>query len=216
MNRDPQDLAAAVRRLPRRVPPGLDARWRQAAEASGAVEVAYQSFETPVGRLLAARTRAGLVRLAYVDAGVEPILAELAGQLSPNLMEIPTQLAEVRRQLDAYARGRRQRFDLPCDWQLIRGFAARVLGSTAAIAYGQVRTYAAVAAAAGAGGAARAAGNALAGNPIAIVIPCHRVVRTGGGLGGYAGGLDRKRFLLDLEGAGRRRGDPVARDPHRD
>ncbi|HVA21980.1 MAG TPA: methylated-DNA--[protein]-cysteine S-methyltransferase [Candidatus Micrarchaeia archaeon] len=195
-----RDLAAAACRLPVRPPAGLDDRWRDSAQASGAVDVAYHAFDTPLGRLLAAVTRVGLVRLAFIDHGEDRVLRELSVAVSPRLVELPSRLASIRRELEAYGRGRIRAFDVACDWQLIRGFAEPVLRATGAIAYGEVSTYAAIARAAGVAGAARAAGNALARNPIPIIIPCHRVLRTGGGLGGYAGGLERKRLLLRLEG----------------
>jgi methylated-DNA-[protein]-cysteine S-methyltransferase len=106
----------------------------------------------------------------------------------------------VRRQLDEYFAGARRGFDVPIDWQLVRGFAGQVLRATARIPFGSLSTYRGVAAEAGSPNAYRAAGNALGSNPIPIVVPCHRVVHADGGLGGYTGGLERKRFLLTLEG----------------
>jgi methylated-DNA-[protein]-cysteine S-methyltransferase len=114
---------------------------------------------------------------------------------------VPTYFDGVRRELDEYFEGRRTSFDLPLDWQLTRGFTRRVLRRTAEIPYGDVSTYTKIAKAAGSPRAYRAAGNALGSNPIPIVVPCHRVLHSGGGLGGYGGGLDRKEFLLRLEGA---------------
>jgi methylated-DNA-[protein]-cysteine S-methyltransferase len=121
--------------------------------------------------------------------------------VSPRILEVPGRLDPYRRQLDEYFEGRRHDFDLPLDWQLIRGFHRDVLRITKKIPYGSVLTYAQVAARAGSPLASRAAGNALGSNPIPIIIPCHRVIRTGGGLGGYGGGLPVKRLLLNLEGA---------------
>ena len=117
------------------------------------------------------------------------------------VLEAPGRLDEVRRELDEYFEGRRTEFDVPVDWSLTRGFGRRVLRETARISYGQVRTYTEVATGAGSPRAVRAAGNALGANPVPIVVPCHRVLRIGGNLGGYGGGLDRKEFLLKLEGA---------------
>ncbi len=119
----------------------------------------------------------------------------------PRIVESPAALDPVRRELDEYFAGSRTRFEVALDWSLIGPFATRVLGATAAIPYGSVLSYAAVAGRAGSPRGSRAAGNALGSNPIPIVIPCHRVLRTGGALGGYGGGLDRKRWLLELEGA---------------
>lgn len=175
-----------------------------AADEAGLVDVAYAVLDTPVGAVLAATTARGLVLLDYVrDEGIARPLQELSQRLSPRVLEVPGRLEAVRRQLDAYFAGTRRRFDLPIDWGLVGGdFARRVLEQTARIPYGEVRTYAHVAEAAGNRRASRAAGNALGANPVPIVVPCHRVVRTGGGLGGYTGGLEVKRHLLELEGAG--------------
>jgi methylated-DNA-[protein]-cysteine S-methyltransferase len=117
------------------------------------------------------------------------------------VLEAPSRLDAVRRELDEYFSGRRLEFDLPIDWSLTAGFTQRVLRATARIPYGSVSTYREMASAAGNARAVRAAGNALGANPIPIVVPCHRILRTGGALGGYGGGLPRKEFLLRLEGA---------------
>jgi methylated-DNA-[protein]-cysteine S-methyltransferase len=169
------------------------------AEAERLLDVAYSAVDSPVGRLLVAATPRGLVRVAFDPD--DHVLEELASRLSPRVLEAPARLDEVRRELDEYFEGRRLNFDLPVDWALTRGFFRRVLQATAGIDYGQVRTYSEVASRAGSPRAVRAAGNALASNPIPVVVPCHRVVRTGGALGGYGGGIDRKQFLLTLEGA---------------
>lgn len=170
---------------------------RRAASA-GLVDVAYATVESPFGPLVAAVTPRGLVRVAY--PGEADVLDELADLVSPRVLEAPARVSEAARQLEEYFEGRRRRFDLPVDWSLVRGFSRRVLRATARIPYGRVRTYAEVAAGAGSPRAYRAAGNALASNPVPIVVPCHRVVRSGGRLGGYTGGLERKEFLLRLEG----------------
>ena len=172
------------------------------AAAAGLLDVAYCEVDTPVGRVVAARTPRGLARLAYEDAngGLEPVLESLAARLSPRVLEAPARLDDVRRQLDEYFSGARREFSVPVDLALVRGaFARRLLEATARIPFGGTSTYAAVAAAAGSARAVRAAGNALGANPVPIVVPCHRVLRTGGALGGYTGGLDRKRRLLALE-----------------
>jgi methylated-DNA-[protein]-cysteine S-methyltransferase len=127
------------------------------------------------------------------------VLGEVAAQLSPRIMESPRRLDAVRRELDSYFSGHIRDFDLDLDWSLVGPFAQRVLRRTARIPYGSVASYGAVAADIGTPRAARAVGNALGSNPIPVVVPCHRVVRTGGAIGGYGGGLPRKRFLLDLE-----------------
>ncbi len=169
------------------------------AATRGEADIAYATLEdTPVGDLLLARTRRGLVRLAF--AGGDAELEELAARISPRIVEARAALEPFERELEEYFEGRRRDFDQPVDWQLIHGFMRGVLRATAAIPYGGTSTYRAVAERAGNERASRAAGNALGANPIAIVIPCHRVLRSGGGLVGYGGGLPRKRYLLELEG----------------
>ena len=171
-----------------------------AAERAGLVDVAYATVDSPLGPLLVAGTGEGLVTLAYLEtASLDDRLTRLAATLSPRILEMPARLDRERRELDEYFADRRRGFDLPIDWSLIRGFARAVLESTAAIPFGEARTYAQIAAAAGSPRGSRAAGNALGGNPIPIVIPCHRVMRAGGAIGGYTGGIDRKRYLLALE-----------------
>ena len=128
------------------------------------------------------------------------MLEALAERISPRLLEAPARLDPVRRELDEYFAGKRQQFDLELDWQLTSGFRQQVLRETAAIPFGETRTYMEMAASAGSPRAHRAAGSALGANPIPIIVPCHRVLRSGGGLGGYGGGLDVKRELLTLEG----------------
>ena len=171
-----------------------------AAAAAGLLDVAYATFDSPIGRLLLARTPRGLARIAYLDDGGEDsVLQGLAARLSPRLLAAPRQLDEPRRELAQYFAGRRREFELRLDWQLTRGFGRRVLQATAAIPYGSVSSYQQVAATAGSPRGSRAAGNALGANPLPIVVPCHRVLRSGGGIGGYTGGLDRKRTLLQVE-----------------
>jgi methylated-DNA-[protein]-cysteine S-methyltransferase len=142
------------------------------------------------------------VRLAYTDFRPEDdVLEDLAHRLSPRVLRVPSRLDDARRELDEYFAGRRSEFDLPIDWSLTRGFGGDVLRQTARIPFGSTSTYAEVATGAGSPRAVRAAGNALGANPIPVVVPCHRVLRTGGALGGYTGGVERKQFLLRLEGA---------------
>jgi methylated-DNA-[protein]-cysteine S-methyltransferase len=173
------------------------------AGREGLIDVAYATVDGPVGKLLVAQTKRGLVRIAYGEnLPHDKVVLELAEDLSPRVLEAPAQLDSIRRQLDEYFEGRRTRFDVKLDWRLSHGFGQRVLKHTARIPYGQVSTYKEMAAAAGSPRGARAAGNALGSNPIPIVVPCHRVLHSGGGLGGYGGGLDRKEFLLNLEGVG--------------
>ena len=196
------DFEAALRRTrPEGGAAAATAAFLSHAEQEGLVDVAYTSRDSPVGRLLLAETRRGLVRVSFGNYPEDKVLQELAEDVSPRVLEAPARLDAVRRQLDEYFEGRRTEFDVPLDWRLTHGFGRRVLRQTARIPYGQVSSYKVVAGQAGSPRGARAAGNALGANPIPIVVPCHRVLHSGGGIGGYGGGLDRKRFLLRLEGA---------------
>jgi methylated-DNA-[protein]-cysteine S-methyltransferase len=173
-----------------------------AAEA-GLLDIAYAMEDSPVGRLLLAVTPRGLVRIAYLDGEerADEVLEDLADHISPRVLAVPARLDEARRELEEFFAGRRQQFGLALDWSLVRpGFGRRVLQATSRIPYGSVSSYKLMAGEAGSPRAYRAAGTALSGNPIPIVVPCHRVLHSGGGLGGYTGGLDRKTALLALEG----------------
>lgn len=173
-----------------------------AAHAAGLIDVAYAVHDTPVGALLLAAGRNGLLRIAFVDIEDQDAeLRALARRVSPRVLHAPQMLDTVRRQLDEYFAGRRRRFELEIDWRLARpGFSRRVLHATATIPYGATSTYKLIAHAAGSPRAFRAAGSALGANPLPIIVPCHRVLASGGGLGGYGGGLERKRALLAIEG----------------
>jgi methylated-DNA-[protein]-cysteine S-methyltransferase len=181
--------------------PGAAALDLERVAAEGLLDVAYASVDSPLGPLVVASTPRGLVRLAYTGSGGEDeVIESLADKLSPRVLEAPQRLDEVRRELEEYFEGRRDGFDLPIDWSLTRGFTGKVLRQTARIEFGKTSTYAEVASRAGSPRAVRAAGNALGANPIPVVVPCHRVLRSGGALGGYTGGVERKEFLLRLEG----------------
>jgi methylated-DNA-[protein]-cysteine S-methyltransferase len=178
------------------------------AEDEGLLEVAYGSVESPFGDLLAAVTPRGLLRLSFDPSRNDTVLEEIAEKVSPRVLEAPAQIDPVRRELEEYFDGQRRRFELKVDWRLTRGFFQKILRATARLDYGELATYKQMAEAAGSPRAVRAAGNALGSNPIPIVVPCHRIVRTGGKLGGYGGtlgpyigGPDVKRRLLELEGA---------------
>ena len=172
-----------------------------AAAAAGLLDVAYARLDSPVGPLVLASTPQGLARLAYIDEGQEEaVMEDIAARLSPRILSAPRRLDEPRRELDEYFAGRRRAFDLTLDLRLLSDFTRRVLTATAEIPYGEVATYKDVATAAGSPRGFRAAGNALGSNPLPIVLPCHRVLHSGGGLGGYTGGLARKRVLLEIEG----------------
>jgi methylated-DNA-[protein]-cysteine S-methyltransferase len=171
------------------------------ARVEGLVDVAYTETDSPLGRLLIAATPRGLVRVAFERERRDELLEDLAERLSPRVLEAPAELDDVRRELEEYFDGSRHEFDLPLDWSLTTGdFRRKILERTARIPYGETASYRDVATAAGNERAVRAAGTALGANPIPIVVPCHRVVRTGGAIGGYGGGLDMKRALLAIEG----------------
>jgi methylated-DNA-[protein]-cysteine S-methyltransferase len=185
------DAAAAAAR-------GLSER----AASQGLADVTYAAAESPFGELLLATSRRGLLRVAFPEEDVDSVLERISRRISPRIVEAPSRLDRARRELDEYFAGRRRAFDLELDWSLVGGpFGRKVLRVTSEIPYGGVLSYREVAADAGSPRGSRAAGNALGSNPIPIVVPCHRVLHTGGGLGGYGGGLDRKRWLLELEGA---------------
>jgi methylated-DNA-[protein]-cysteine S-methyltransferase len=169
------------------------------AAAEGLLDVAYASADSPFGTLLLARTPQGLVRLGLPNEDAEAMLADLAGRVSPRVLESPAALDRERRELDDYFAGRRHDFDLPIDWQLSHGFLLRARRGIAAIPYGETRTYTDLARGAGNERAVRAAGSACSRNPIPLVVPCHRVLRSDGSLGGYAGGLEMKQRLLEME-----------------
>jgi methylated-DNA-[protein]-cysteine S-methyltransferase len=171
------------------------------AEKAGLIDVAYATVDTPFGPFLLAATPRGLVRLSFSGEDFDWVVEYLAEKISPRVLSAPKRLDPVRKQLDEYFAGRRHDFDVPLDWQLTHGFAQRVLRATARIPYGRVSSYREMAHKAGNVRATRAAGNALGSNPIPIVVPCHRVLRTGGSLGGYGGGLPMKEALLRMEGA---------------
>ncbi len=179
----------------------LHARLVAAAAADGILDVAYRTVDTPVGPLLLAATARGLVRVAYASQGHDAALAQLAELVSPRILNAPGRLDTLARQLDEYFTHRRRVFDVPLDLRLSKGFRRSVLVHLQQIPYGITESYAQVAAAAGSPRAVRAVGTACATNPVPIVVPCHRVVRSDGSPGGYAGGPDAKQALLMLEAA---------------
>ena len=177
------------------VTPELDARFREAALREGLVDVRYDILDSPVGELFVAVTDRGLARISYFPDGMEDVLARTFGT---RVLRSP--LDEVRRELDEYFAGERRDFDLPLDLR-VAPFHAAVLAELARVPYGKTDTYGSLAAKAGKPRAARAVGTVMNRNPIPIVLPCHRIVGASGALTGYAGGLDVKRHLLQLEGA---------------
>ena len=178
-------------------------RDRLAAQAASedVLDVAFRTVDSPVGPLLLAATPEGLVRVAYAREDHERVLADLAARISPRVLRAPARLDRAARELEEYFAGRRQAFDLPLDLRLIKGFRRVVITHLPEIGYGSTASYTALAAAAGNPRAVRAAGTACATNPLPIVVPCHRVVRSDGGLGQYLGGTEVKHALLVLEGA---------------
>src|SRR5688500_16213824 len=179
----------------------LAASFAERAAADGLLDVAYTVTDSPFGPLTLAATRRGIVTIGLPNLPTAEILERLSSLISPRVLEAPDRFEEARRELDLYFDGRLREFDLPLDWQLTTGFRRKVLRATARIPYGQTRNYTEMAQKAGNERAQRATGSALGSNPIPIVVPCHRVLRTGGALGGYGGGLELKQALLELEGA---------------
>jgi methylated-DNA-[protein]-cysteine S-methyltransferase len=172
-----------------------------AAAEAGLLDVAIGEFDSPVGELLLAVTPRGLAYVAFEEEERDELLSRFSRQLSPRILEHAASTDDVRRQLDEYFAGERTRFDLKLDRRLMRGIARDVLAATARVPFGRTTTYGALAERIGRPRASRAVGNALGSNPIPIVVPCHRVLRAGGDVGGYAGGPSRKRRLLTLEGS---------------
>lgn len=175
-------------------------RFAEQAAAEGLLDVAYATTDSPFGTLLLAKTPRGLVRVGLPNQDADELLVDLAQRVSPRVLEVPSELDEARRELDLYFEGKLRDFELPLDWQLSDGFRLRVQRAIAGIPYGETRSYTEMAAKAGNERAVRAAGTACGRNPIPVVVPCHRVLRSGGGLGGYGGGVPMKRALLRLEG----------------
>jgi len=186
------------------LPSGLVRRLADTAAEAGLVDVAYRTLASPLGLLLLAATPQGLVRVAFEKESHDAVLERLAAAISPRIIYTPRSLDEPARQLDEYFAGNRRGFELPVDLRLAHGFRRSVLLQLRTIPYGSTWSYSEAAAAAGNPRAVRAAGTACATNPVPLVVPCHRVVRSDGSLGGYGGGLDAKRMLLALERSGER------------
>ncbi|HSP39635.1 MAG TPA: methylated-DNA--[protein]-cysteine S-methyltransferase [Frankiaceae bacterium] len=179
----------------------LHRRLEADAAASDLLDVAYRTIDTPLGSLLLASTDVGLVRVAYDSEDHDLVLQTLAAKVSPRVLHAPARLDAVAAEIDEYFAGRRRRFDLPLDLQLSGGFYRTVLGFLQDIDYGTTRSYTAIATAAGSPKAVRAVGTACATNPVPIVVPCHRVLRSDGSIGQYLGGTETKMRLLALEAA---------------
>lgn len=177
----------------------LHQKLEQAATAADLVDVAYRVIDSPLGKLLLAATPAGLVRVAFANENHDLVLEQLAAKLSPRVLRAPRHLDPAARELDEYFEGTRRAFDLPLDLSLSKGFRQLVQQHLPEIGYGQTRSYKEMAEMVGNPQAVRAVGTACATNPLPVVVPCHRVLRTDGSLGGYIGGLPAKTALLELE-----------------
>lgn len=180
---------------------GLRARLAARADEQGLVDVAYRTIDTPLGPLLLAATETGLVRVAFEREGFEHVLEALAEKISPRVLNAPKRLDLFARELEEYFMGQRREFDVPLDYALSAGFRQVVQRYLPRIGYGHTLSYKEVAELVGNPRAVRAVGTACATNPLPVVVPCHRVLRADGGLGGYIGGLDAKTALLTLEEA---------------
>ena len=197
----PDDMFAALTAHEHETLDRLRARLATEANDAGILDVAYRTLDTPVGTLLLAATEQGLVRVAYDRENHDAVLEELAEKVSPRVLHAPDRLGPVAHQIDEYFAGTRRNFDVPLDFRLATGFRLSVLRHLTDIGYGHTESYTEVAAAAGSPQAVRAAGSACAKNPLPVVVPCHRVVRADGSIGGYIGGPEAKHVLLALEGA---------------
>jgi methylated-DNA-[protein]-cysteine S-methyltransferase len=199
MPTDASDLFAVLPPTDDATMPRLRAGLAERAAQDDLLDVAYRTVDSPVGSLLLAATPHGLVRVAYASENHDAILAKLATRLSPRVLHAPARLDAAARELDEYFAGRRRTFDLPLDFQLSHGFRRAVLTHLRDIAYGRTESYSVVAAATGNPAAVRAVGTACATNPLPVVVPCHRVIRSDGTLGGYIGGAGAKQTLLAME-----------------
>jgi len=196
---DESGLFAALPTIDEEVSRRLHRRLVEAANAAGVLDVAYRTIDTPVGALLLAATQKGLVRVAYGSQDHDRVLDGLARDVSPRILQDPARLDRVAREIEEYFAGRRRVFGVPLDLQLSHGFRRTVLSHLREIGYGQTASYAAVAKASGNPKAVRAVGSACASNPLPVVVPCHRVVRSDGTMGQYVGGVEAKDALLTLE-----------------
>ena len=179
----------------------LHRRLAALAETQGLLDVSYRTVDSPLGLLLLAATGEGLVRVAFLCEDHDAVLARLASDISPRILRAPRRLDWAAHQLDEYFAGKRRVFNVPLDLRLAHGFRRSVLEHLRRIPYGVTQSYAAVARAAGNPSAIRAAASACSHNPIPLVVPCHRVVRSDGTTGEYLGGPEAKRALLALEAA---------------
>lgn len=195
--------------LLRGVVPTSDEEWAAAragfaarAASEGLIDIAFEDHETPLGRMRINATDTGILRVILPAENAEEVLEDLARKVSGRILGVSTPaITATRRELDEYFDGRRRTFDVPLDWTLTKAFRRDVLHATTLIPYGETSSYRKVATAAGRPKAVRAAGSAVANNPLPILVPCHRVLRTDGGIGQYLGGVVAKTQLLTLEKA---------------
>jgi len=200
----PDDPAAALLTEAYAVAPDdldrLRRRLAREAERGDLLDVAIRKVDSPVGALLLAATEAGVVRVAFSGEGFDAVQSELAERVSPRVLVAPRRLDAAARQLDDYFGGRRRHFEVPLDWRLATGYRGEVLHHLATdVPYGGTASYAALAARTSSPRAVRAVGTACATNPLPLLVPCHRVVRSDGSAGRYRGGPDAKALLLALE-----------------
>lgn len=171
-----------------------------AADAEGTLDIAYTTVDSPVGPLLLAATPRGIARVAYEAEDHDRVLETIAARLSPRVLRAPKRLDAAARELEEYFARRRQVFDLPLDLSLSKGFRQLVQRRLPEIRYGQTLSYRQVAELVGNPKAVRAVASACATNPLPVIVPCHRVVKSDGTAGGYVGGAAAKTTLLTLEG----------------
>ncbi|WP_149361387.1 methylated-DNA--[protein]-cysteine S-methyltransferase [Lolliginicoccus suaedae] len=198
MNQPPDMLRPLAGTSPAHLSALRDRLGQQAARDE-LLDVTICTTDSPVGELLLAATPAGLVRIAFDSEDHDQVLEQLSHALGPRILTSPRALDQARRELDEYFARHRTRFTLPLDWSLTKGFRRTVQEYLPRISYGRTSSYKDVAEAIGNARAIRAVGTACATNPLPIVVPCHRVLRSDGSLGGYLGGLDAKTLLLELE-----------------
>jgi methylated-DNA-[protein]-cysteine S-methyltransferase len=198
---EPQDVLDELRKDDPDALVRLHGRLERAAARADLLDIGYRTLDTPLGSLLLAATPVGLLRVAYASEDHDAVLTALADKVSPRILRAPTRLDDAAREVDEYFAGTRTHFDLPLDLRLVDGFRRQVVEHLREIGYGRRESYAVVAAAIGHPRAVRAVGSACARNPLPVVIPCHRVVRTDGSIGQYVGGVDAKQTLLTLEAA---------------
>lgn len=177
----------------------LRAALAERAEEVGLLDVAYREIDSPLGRLLLASTEVGVVRVAFALEGHDEVLEDLAARVSPRVLQAPRRVDDLARAVDDYLGGRERRIEVPVDLRLLTGYRREVVEALPGIGYGRTATYAEIAEGTGRPRAVRAVGSACANNPVPLVLPCHRVVRSDGGEGGYRGGPEAKRWLLQLE-----------------